>query len=113
MRYEIGPRLRRFRRLRGMSQKELAARIGVSSGRVSNWEQGINRPDADVLAALCRALCVSADELLDVRLNREDLSEEERQLIARYRSRPSMQPAVRILLGMGRPEDGADGADGP
>ena len=56
-------------------------------------------------------------------LNREDLSEEERQLIARYRSMPSMQPAVRILLGMGRPEDGADapagrvraadGADGP
>ena len=29
MRYEIGPRLRRFRRLRGMSQKELAARVGL------------------------------------------------------------------------------------
>lgn len=40
LRYEIGKRIRRFRQQRGLSQKALAAQIGVSCGRVSNWEQG-------------------------------------------------------------------------
>ena len=39
-----------------MTQKQLAERIGVSNSRVSNWEQGLNRPDADILAAVCVAL---------------------------------------------------------
>lgn len=66
MKYEIGGRLRYFRELRGLSQKEFASLIGVSNSRVSNWEQGINRPDADILASICSALHISADELLDI-----------------------------------------------
>ena len=49
-----------------MSQKQLAARIGVNNSRVSNWEQGINRPDTDVLAAICVAPDVSPSLLLGV-----------------------------------------------
>lgn len=100
LRYEIGKRIRRFRQQRGLSQKALAAQIGVSCGRVSNWEQGLNRPDADILAAICDALQVSADELLDVRLAKDDLNDEERQLILQYRRKPALQPAVRILLAL-------------
>ena len=50
MKYEIGARIRKYREMSGFSQKELAQKIGVSNSRVSNWEQGINRPDADILA---------------------------------------------------------------
>lgn len=104
LRYEIGKRIRRFRQQRGLSQKALATQIGVSCGRVSNWEQGLNRPDANILAAICDALQVSADELLDVRLAKDDLNDEERQLILQYRRKPALQPAVRILLGLDRPD---------
>lgn len=45
VKYEIGNRIRKYREKLGISQKELAERIGVSNGRVSNWEQGLNRPD--------------------------------------------------------------------
>jgi transcriptional regulator with XRE-family HTH domain len=69
MGYDIGPRLRRFREARNMSQKEFAKRIGVSNSRVSNWEQGINRPDVDILATICAVLDVSPSELLDVRVS--------------------------------------------
>ena len=100
MKYEIGNKIRYFRELRGLSQKEFAARIGVSNSRVSNWEQGLNRPDADILAVICRVLQVSADELLDIKLSKADFSEEERQLVAQYRKRPALRHAVRILLGM-------------
>ena len=44
MKYEIGARIRKYREMSGFSQKELAQKIGVSNSRVSNWEQGINRP---------------------------------------------------------------------
>ena len=59
MKYEIGARIRKFREDRGYSQIELAQLIGVSNSRVSNWEQGINRPDADILVDLCKTLNVS------------------------------------------------------
>lgn len=100
MKYEIGSRIRYFRELRGLNQKELAGRIGVSNSRVSNWEQGINRPDADTIVLLCRALEVSADELLDMNVSNMRLTPEERQIIVRYRNKPELRQAVRILLGI-------------
>lgn len=96
MKYEIGARIRKYREMSGFSQKELAQKIGVSNSRVSNWEQGINRPDADI----CKALNVSPSELLDVRLSPEDLSEQERKVIMAYRTKPDLRKAVNILLGI-------------
>ncbi len=100
MKYEIGMRIRKYREKSGLSQKELAELINVSNSRISNWEQGINRPDADILADLCRALNVSPSELLDVRLAPEDLNEQERKVIMAYRTKTDLQNAVNILLGI-------------
>ncbi len=100
MKYEIGNRIRKYRDDRGLSQKELADMIGVSNSRVSNWEQGINRPDADILANICRALNVSPSELLDVRLAPGDLNDQERKVIIAYRTKTELQQAVNILLGV-------------
>ena len=100
MKYEIGSRIRKYREERGLSQKQLAELIGVKNNRVSNWEQGLNRPDADILATLCRALQVSPSELLDVRLVDDELNAQERRLISAYRNKPELQQAVNILLGI-------------
>lgn len=100
MKYEIGARIRKYREMCGLSQKELAQKIGVSNSRVSNWKQGINRPDADILADICKALNVSPSELLDVRLSPDDLNEQERKVIMAYRTKPDLQKAVNILLGL-------------
>lgn len=100
MKYEIGIRIRKYRELRGLSQKELADLIGVSNSRISNWEQGINRPNADIISDLCRALDVSPSELLDIQISTDSLNEQERKLISAYRSRPELQEAVNILLGI-------------
>ena len=100
MKYEIGNRIRHFREIRGLNQKELATQIGVSNSRVSNWEQGINRPDADILSLLCQALDVSADELLNIHISELELTDKERRVIIQYRAKPSMQPAVDTILGL-------------
>ena len=100
MKYEIGARIRKFREDRGYSQIELAQLIGVSNSRVSNWEQGINRPDADILVDLCKTLNVSPSELLDVHLKDDELSDIERKVINAYRAKKDLQSAVNILLGI-------------
>ena len=87
-----------------MSQKELANRLNISNSRGSNWEQGLHRPDADVLADICRALNISPSELLDVHLSAEELSSQERKVIEAYRANPDLQHAVNILLGIEKEE---------
>lgn len=100
MKYEIGNRIRKYREELGISQKQLAEQIGVSNGRVSNWEQGLNRPDADKLAELCVALNVSPSSLLGVKLSKDELSDTEWKIIRAYREKRDLQKAVRILLGI-------------
>lgn len=98
MAYEIGDRIKLYRENRKFSQKEFAEKIGVSNSRVSNWEQGINRPDVDLLKKICEALNVSPSELLDIHLDTEELTEHEKQLIRNYRVKTDLQKAVNILL---------------
>ncbi len=100
MKYEIGKRIRKYREELGLSQRQLAEKIGVSNGRVSNWEQGLNRPDADMLAELCYALQVSPSSLLGVTLSKDELTDIEWKIVRAYREKRDLQKAVRILLGV-------------
>ena len=100
LKYEIGSRIKKYREIRGLTQVQLSKMLGISNSRVSNWEQGINRPDADIIADICRVLNVSPSELLGVHLSSDELTEHERRLIEAYRSKSELQLAVNILLGL-------------
>jgi transcriptional regulator with XRE-family HTH domain len=52
----IGANLRAARKSAGLTQRQLAERIGTDSFQVSRWERGANRPVDDTLAALADAL---------------------------------------------------------
>lgn len=60
----ISSRLRAIRKERGLTQKDLAKKAGLRQATLSHIERGFAAPRADKLAALCRALDVSADYLL-------------------------------------------------
>ena len=60
----LGEKIRRLREERGLSQEELAEALDVSRQTVSNWENDKATPDAVKLGLLCKALGVSADEML-------------------------------------------------
>lgn len=60
----IGAYISLLRRQRGLSQRELAARLGVSYQAVSKWENAENLPDASLLLPLAEALHTTADALL-------------------------------------------------
>lgn len=63
----LGERLHRLRKLRGFTQGELAARLGVSKPTVWAWEQGRARPIEERLEALAEALAVTSAELRPTR----------------------------------------------
>ena len=98
--YIIGKRIKMFREKKGLSQKDFASMIGQKNGTVSNWERGHTRPDVDTLVEICKALDVSADELLDIRVNMQDMSETEQKIIMAYREKKEIQHSVNILLGL-------------
>ncbi len=100
MKYEIGNRIRKYRKESGLTQEQLAEKISVTKSRVSNWEQGINRPDADIIGKICRALNVSPSDLLDVHLTDDELNAHEKKVIKAYRTKEDLQQAVDILLGV-------------
>ena len=72
----MGQRIRGLRRERGLSQAELAARLGISASAMGMYEQGRREPSADTLVALARELEVTTDYLLtgmiSSRMDRED-----------------------------------------
>ena len=56
--------IRRLRRAAGLSQEELAGRLGVSRQSVSLWEQGETNPTVENIYAMADVLEVSFDELM-------------------------------------------------
>ena len=62
----LAQRLAALRRDAGLSQADLAQRIGTSASNVAFWELSGTPPRGEILPALARALGVSVDELLGV-----------------------------------------------
>ena len=52
-----------LRKKNGLSQKELAERLSISTSAVSKWENGKNLPDMMMLSSIADMLQVSCDEL--------------------------------------------------
>jgi transcriptional regulator with XRE-family HTH domain len=61
-----GTRLARLRRDKGITQIELAERLGVTQSVVSDYERDALRLNSELIVQLIEILGVSADELLGV-----------------------------------------------
>lgn len=64
MNLKVSERLFMLRKKQGLSQEELAEKIGVSRQAVSKWERGEASPDTDNLILLSKLYGISLDELL-------------------------------------------------
>lgn len=60
----IGNTIRKLRKEKGMSQKELANLLHFSPDTISLWELNKSLPDAKNIVELCKIFNVSADYLL-------------------------------------------------
>jgi len=48
----------------GLTQRELAEKIGVSDKTISKWECGKSMPDISYMDALCNSLDINMNELI-------------------------------------------------
>lgn len=62
---KIGEEIEKLRKEKGLTQKELAERLHVSSSAVSKWERGVAVPDVYMLQTLAEQLGVSVSELIE------------------------------------------------
>lgn len=70
----IGDVIKKYRKNNGMTQEEMAARLGVTAPAVNKWERGNTLPDVTLLAPIARLLGITTDELLSFK---DDLTDEE------------------------------------
>ena len=80
----ICERVRHYRTLRKIEQKELARQLNITPNSVSNWECGRSRPDVSLLPELCRVLEITPFELMGMH-NPAVYSEHERLHMDKYR----------------------------
>lgn len=82
---EFGERLRRLRKERNLTQKQLATKIGVKNSVISFYEVGDRMPSPEVLKKLACVLHTSCDYLLGVEkketVDISELDEEEKQIV--------------------------------
>ena len=60
----IGNYIKTLRKSVGLTQKELASKLGISFQAVSKWETGAALPDTGIILELCSILGTTADKLL-------------------------------------------------
>jgi len=71
---QIGQVIRKYRKESGLTQDEMASRLGVTAPAVNKWEKGVSYPDIMLLAPIARLLNISLDMLLSFQ---EELTTEE------------------------------------
>lgn len=83
MNKQVGKRIKDLRQQLGLTQAELADKVGFTSQTVSNWESGLREPDIDALVKLSSLFSVSLDYLLsgkkgDEKITLDDMDAEKR-----------------------------------
>jgi transcriptional regulator with XRE-family HTH domain len=79
----IGERLARLRRERGITQAELAEKLGIVQPVVSDYERGELRLHGQLIVELSRILGVTADELLGLEATKTNGAVSNRRLLRR------------------------------
>jgi|SRR5579859_596451 len=96
-----GDRLRQLRESYGLSQGELAKRIGSSLNMVNRYENGLIDPPSAIVKRLAREFQVTTDYLLGLvegkaaHLESYELTRDEREFIEALRA-----GKLKVLLGM-------------
>lgn len=97
---QFGILLTTLRKKNGISQKEMAERLSVSTSAVSKWEHGKNLPDMTMLGSIAETLQVSCDELLNPEKTLERLANPEPQKEALSKKKHRRIVKIVVLLGI-------------
>ncbi|MBQ3537058.1 MAG: helix-turn-helix transcriptional regulator [Clostridia bacterium] len=80
---KIGSFLRSLRKEKGLTQEQLAEKLGVAGRTVSRWETASNMPDLSILIQLADFYDVDIREIIDGERQSEDLVKEQKEMLMR------------------------------
>lgn len=78
MKLVIGDTIQKLRKIKGLTQEQVANALGITTAAVSKWETNNTYPDISLLAPLARLLGTSVDHILNFK---NKLSEEEIEIL--------------------------------
>jgi transcriptional regulator with XRE-family HTH domain len=89
-----------YRKMRRMTQKELADALEVTHSSVSAWEIGKNSIDLERLNEICHVLGITLAELLSENLSVETavLNEENKKLVEYIGKRPEVKKLIDVTI---------------
>ena len=93
---QIGRYIAEKRRIKNLTQAQLAEQLGISDKTVSKWECGRSMPDYALIQSLCETLDISVSELIEGK----EASLHERQLMELLRRTQELERQNSILHGV-------------
>ena len=100
---EIGEKLKAARISCGMTQQEVANKIGRKQPIIGHWETGYSQPDANTLFMLCDIFGTTVDEVFGFNKDRPFISSKDKSLLNKYHSLDLHgQQTVNIVLDYGK-----------
>jgi len=94
----FGPRLAAIRKQRGVTQAQLGEAVGVSNRVIAYYETESGQPPGALLIDLCKALKVSADELLGIKPPKEPKDPKATRLLNRLKQVVKLPPAQQRAI---------------
>ena len=89
----FGERLAAIRKDRGITQAQLGEIVGVSNRVIAYYETESGQPPGALLVDLCKALKISADELLGIKPPKEPKNPKQARLMNRLKRVAELPPA--------------------
>lgn len=95
---KIGKFIAERRKIKKLTQEELASMLGVSNRSVSNWENGKNMPDLSLFKDLCKILDISINELLSgKKINNKNEEAINNVTLSLYNAKNKKNKIIKIL----------------
>lgn len=82
----FGNNLRDIRERKGITQQQLADRMGVDRSTIAQWESGVSMPRMGKAIELVQYFCISLDDLVSGETAQPSLTMEETELLESFRS---------------------------
>ncbi len=94
----VGQRLKKARLDAGLTQADIAKRLGITYQAISNYERGVTRVDTDTLVKLCQILGIEVTDIL-----RTPLWDDGQYLM--FQSKTSPTDKLHLIDKWGCPDD--------
>lgn len=76
----IGEAIKEMRMRHGISQQELALKVGISANALCSIEKGYSFPKKETITAICKAIGIEKAYFLLMAITEEDVPEEKREI---------------------------------